>query len=112
MIEDDSPPLFIALRREHFEAFRAGRRRVVYCAWGTKWNSTTCTAGRAVVLTLGRLGKRHRLFARIVSVRRLKQAPANGGGQVSPTTPVAAIRLAIEAHAVVVVTTRRDRGEP
>ncbi|GAB6178555.1 hypothetical protein JCM16814_34460 [Desulfobaculum senezii] len=53
-------PLFIPLRREHFEAFARGDKTTEYRKPGGPWNEHTCPIGRPVTLSLG-YGKAHRL---------------------------------------------------
>lgn len=53
-------PLFIALKTEYFEAFRAGTKTVEYRLYGPRWNERTCAIGRPVVLSKG-YGKAHRI---------------------------------------------------
>lgn len=53
-------PLFIPLKREHFEAFAAGRKAFEYRELGPRWNERTCRVGRLVVLSCG-YGKARRL---------------------------------------------------
>lgn len=57
-------PLFIPLKTEYFEAFRAGTKTVEYRPYGTRWNEGTCPPGREVVLSRG-YGTLHRLRGRI-----------------------------------------------
>lgn len=53
-------PLFIPLKREFFEAFKKGYKRIEYRKYGQRWNERTCYVGRPVTLSLG-YGKKHRL---------------------------------------------------
>lgn len=53
-------PLFIPLKREFFEAFKAGEKTQEYRPLGPRWNERTCALGRSVVLSLG-YGKAQRL---------------------------------------------------
>lgn len=53
-------PLFIPLKREHFEAFRSGIKDTEYRLYGPRWNEITCPIGRPVILSLG-YGKAHRI---------------------------------------------------
>jgi hypothetical protein len=53
-------PLFIPLKTEFFNAFASGSKTVEYRKYGARWNETTCSIGRAVVLSNG-YGKKHRL---------------------------------------------------
>ena len=46
-------PLFIPLRTEYFEAFRAGTKDTEYRRYGERWNESTCPVGRPVVLSKG-----------------------------------------------------------
>lgn len=47
------PPLFIALRREWFEAFLDGSKTDEWRRYGSRWNETSCSIGRPVILSLG-----------------------------------------------------------
>lgn len=62
-------PLFIPLKRQHFEAFRDGTKREEFRVYGPRWNEKTCTPGRPVVLSLG-YGKAHRLTGVVSTFRR------------------------------------------
>ncbi|WP_257306254.1 hypothetical protein [Geothrix campi] len=53
-------PLFIPLKREYFEAFKAGTKTEEFRPYGRRWNERTCPVGRAVTLSLG-YGKSHRM---------------------------------------------------
>lgn len=59
-------PLFIPLKREHFEAFASGIKETEYRPYGPRWNERTCTIGRPVVLSLG-YGRAHRITGTIAS---------------------------------------------
>lgn len=61
---DAMKSLFIPLKTEHFEAFRAGTKTVEYRPYGARWNERTCAVGRPVVLSKG-YGKAHRLAGRV-----------------------------------------------
>lgn len=58
-------PLFIPLKTEYFEAFKAGTKTVEYRRAGKRWNDQTCAIGRPVVLSKG-YGRQHRLSGTIV----------------------------------------------
>ncbi len=62
-------PLFIALKREYFEAFRAGDKTEEFRPEGARWNARTCVVGRPVVLSLG-YGKAHRMIGVVTGYRR------------------------------------------
>lgn len=49
----DEKPLFIPLKREFFQAFKAGEKVEEYRPEGPRWNARTCRVGRPVVLSLG-----------------------------------------------------------
>lgn len=51
-------PLFVPLKREHFEAFERGDKTEEYRVYGPRWNENTCRIGRAVTLSLGYSGRR------------------------------------------------------
>jgi hypothetical protein len=53
-------PLFIPLKTEYFEAFRAGTKDTEYRRHGSLWNEDVCQVGRPVVLSKG-YGKSERL---------------------------------------------------
>lgn len=61
----DMKPLFIPLKREHFEAFKSGEKETEFRPHGRRWNSNTCRIGRLVTLSLG-YGKANRLTGRVV----------------------------------------------
>ena len=61
-------PLFIPLKRQHFEAFVAREKREEFRPEGPRWNARTCAVGRPVVLSLG-YGKTHRMTGVIVGYR-------------------------------------------
>lgn len=61
-------PLFVPLKREYFEAFRAGAKTEEYRPEGPRWNARTCAVGRPVVLSLG-YGKAHRLTGIVTGYR-------------------------------------------
>jgi hypothetical protein len=46
-------PLFIPLKTEFFEAFKAGTKPEEYRLYGPRWNERTCPPGRPVVLAKG-----------------------------------------------------------
>lgn len=58
-------PLFIALRTEYFEQFKAGTKTIEYRRHERMWNARACRPGRRVVLSHGYSG-RGRLDAVIV----------------------------------------------
>lgn len=64
-------PLFIPLKREHFEAFEDGEKSEEYRKPGDRWNSRTCYPGRAATLSLG-YGKKRRLAARVDGFKLVK----------------------------------------
>ena len=61
-------PLFIPLKREHFEAFAAGTKREEFRPEGPRWNRRTCAIGRPVVLSLG-YGKARRMDGVVAGYR-------------------------------------------
>jgi len=67
-------PLFIPLKREHFEAFKNGTKPGMeeFRPDGPRWNARTCPIGRPVVLSLG-YGKAHRLTGRVAGFRTSKE---------------------------------------
>jgi hypothetical protein len=62
-------PLFIPLKTEYFEAFKAGTKTTEYRAYGSRWNERTCSVGRAVVLSKG-YGKGNRLTGVVVAFQK------------------------------------------
>ena len=65
-------PLFIPLRREYFEAFKAGDKIEEFRPEGPRWNARTCRIGRPVVLSLG-YGKGERLAGRVAGYSARKE---------------------------------------
>ena len=57
-------PLFIPLKREFFEAFKAGDKVEEFRPEGPRWNARTCRIGRPVVISLG-YGKHNRITGRV-----------------------------------------------
>lgn len=62
---NEQRPLFIALKRQWFEAFAAGIKQQEIRLHGARWNERTCAIGRAVTLSLGYT--KTRLRGRVVS---------------------------------------------
>jgi len=62
-------PLFIPLKTEYFEAFKAGTKTFEYRRYGPRWNERTCPVGRPVVLSKG-YGKQHRLTGVVAEFRQ------------------------------------------
>ena len=52
-------PIFIPLKRQYFEAFRSGRKRIEYRKVGGQFTEANCSPGREVTLSLG-YGTRNR----------------------------------------------------
>lgn len=67
MSDDPMKPLFIPLKTEYFEAFKAGTKDTEYRQHGPRWNEDTCYAGRKVVLSKG-YGKTERLSGVITGI--------------------------------------------
>ena len=65
-------PLFIPLKREFFEAFKAGKKSEEFRPEGPRWNARTCRIGRPVVLSLG-YGKGERLAGRVAGYSARKE---------------------------------------
>jgi len=75
-IAHNATPLFIPLKREHFEAFDSGDKIWEYRMEGPRWNEKTCFIGRPVTLSLG-YGKRRRLKGIITNYKsRWTDSPA------------------------------------
>lgn len=62
-------PLFIPLKTEYFEAFKARTKTTEYRTYGERWNEGTCAVGRPVVLSKG-YGKSERLTGVIVDFQQ------------------------------------------
>jgi len=62
-------PLFIPLRSEHYESFKAGKKSEELRLYGQRWNERTCTVGRGVVLSKG-YGKKDRMTGEIWKFKR------------------------------------------
>jgi hypothetical protein len=71
---DLTRPLFIALRREHFEAFRDGRKRHEWRRYSKRWSEQSCPIGRRVTLSLGYSGAR--LFGLVIGFQRRRAQTA------------------------------------
>lgn len=61
-------PIFLPLKREYFEAFKAGTKIEEFRPFGPRWNGETCPVGRPVVLSLG-YGKKNRMAGRVAGFR-------------------------------------------
>lgn len=61
--------LFVPLKTEYFEAFKAGSKTVEYRRYGRGWNEHTCRVGRSVTLSKG-YGKYSRLSGIVVGFSR------------------------------------------
>lgn len=57
-------PLFIPLKSEFYDAFKAGTKDTEYRLYGQRWNEKTCPVGRAVTLSKG-YGKQNRMHGTI-----------------------------------------------
>lgn len=57
-------PLFIPLKSEYYEAFKADLKTEELRLYGPRWNHQTCLIGREVILSKG-YGKQHRMKGRI-----------------------------------------------
>lgn len=64
-------PLFIPLKTEFFEAFRAGTKDTEYRAYGPRWNERTCPVGRQVLLSKG-YGTASRLRGVVIGFNRMR----------------------------------------
>jgi hypothetical protein len=53
-------PLFLPLKGEHFDAFKAGTKEVEYRRAGPRWSPAQCFTGRRIILSRG-YGRAHRL---------------------------------------------------
>jgi hypothetical protein len=51
-------PLFIPLKRQHFEAFKNGHKTIEYRRYGGQWREKHCYPGRSVTLSNGYSGLR------------------------------------------------------
>lgn len=51
-------PLFIPLKTEYFEAFKAGTKDTEYRVRNERWNTEACRIGRRVILCKGYSGER------------------------------------------------------
>ena len=59
-----SRPLFVPLRTEYYQAFKAGTKRTEYRLYGPRWNEKQCAIGRPVLLSHG-YGTRGRLTGKV-----------------------------------------------
>lgn len=92
-------PLFIPLRSEWFQAFRDGRKRVEWRAWGPRWNRDVAHRGRPVVLSHGYSGARIR--GTVVRTRRVPahRAPAGARSIYPGARFLCAIHVALDSDA-------------
>ena len=71
-------PLFVPLKKEYYEAFESGEKKIEYRRYGARWNEATCRVGRRVILSCG-YGKRRRMLGVIAGFSKsrepLKTAP-------------------------------------
>ena len=75
MNEYEMRPLFIALKSEWYEAFRAGTKTHELRKFGARWNFETCFVGRRVTLSHGYTDKgRGRLSGTITAFERTSAA--------------------------------------
>lgn len=93
-------PLFIPLRRQWFEAFASGHKRVEWRAYGTRWNLQTAFRGRLVTLSLGYSGAR--LAGTVLRTRRVRavDAPASARAIYPFATYLCAIHVVLESDAI------------
>jgi hypothetical protein len=90
-------PVFVPLKREWFEAFARGEKRIEWRAYGARWNCDAIAAGRAIVLSLGYSGAR--LHGLVVDVERVARADApDAARQLFPNVEhFCAIHVALES---------------
>lgn len=69
-----TPPLFIPLRTEWYEAFERGDKDTEYRAYGPRWNEKTCYQGRRATLAKGY--GHPRLDRRVIGFKVLPRADA------------------------------------
>lgn len=62
-------PLFVPLRRVHFERFRDGSKRIEWRAYGPRWNRRVAHRGRKIILSSGYSGAR--LAGEVVRTRKV-----------------------------------------
>jgi hypothetical protein len=74
--------LFIPLKTKWFEAFSSGEKITELRPYGKRWNEKTCRVSRAVVLSKG-YGKKHRLYGRVTSFRRMPFAELNAADKAA-----------------------------
>lgn len=89
-------PLFIPLRREWFNAFRDGTKRIEWRVYGGRWNVDSAFTGRAVTLSLGYSGAR--LLGQVVKVERVEADNAHAAARaIFPhATHFCAIHIALD----------------
>ena len=73
-------PVFVPLKREWFEAFARGEKRVEWRAYGARWNCECIAPKRAIVLSMGYSGAR--LHGTVVDVERIERAHAPEAAQL------------------------------
>lgn len=62
-------PLFIPLKTEYFEAFKAGTKTQELRAYGNRWNEKNCFEGRTVILSKG-YGKKSRMYGTVTKFEK------------------------------------------
>jgi tetrahydromethanopterin S-methyltransferase subunit F len=69
-------PLFVPLMTEHYEAVKAGTKRIEYRLYGKRWNDRTCLVGRRITLSKG-YGKGNRINGFIVGFNAVYAADSS-----------------------------------
>src|SRR4051812_15141940 len=91
-------PLFVPLKRQWFDAFQNGSKRVEWRAYGPRWNRRSAHRGRRVVLSLGYSGAR--LTGTVVRTRcvRADDAPAAARAIYPHAKYLCAIHVALDSE--------------
>jgi hypothetical protein len=91
-------PLFVVLRRQWYEAFRDGGKRIEWRVYGPRWNRQTAYRGRPVTLSLGYSGAR--LRGVVVRARRVRAdlAPAAARAIYPNARYLCAIHVVLESE--------------
>lgn len=93
-------PLFVPLRRQWWEAFRDGSKRIEWRVYGGRWNRQRCHRGRRVILSLGYSGAR--LLGTVVRTRCVSAdlAPAAARAIYPTARYLCAIHVALDSDGI------------
>ncbi|WP_155321207.1 hypothetical protein [Desulfosarcina ovata] len=93
-------PLFLPLKKEHYNMFERGLKQCEYRKYGPRWNERTCVPGRPAVISCG-YRKGNRLFGYVAGFATAHPSESAGGAVYLDTYgmcddgPVAEIYIAV-----------------